>query len=83
MPGTATSRYDAREVDAYLREHSAHVPAAQLDVYAGYWLSCQSITTIAELDGLTFATVKQRIIRLRRRVRRWIARKRPPQQRTR
>ena len=77
-------RYDARDVDAYVREHSAHVPARQLDVYAGYWLTGQSIGQLADLDGLTRAAVKRRIERLRRRVRRWIARRSPPrQQRTR
>jgi DNA-directed RNA polymerase specialized sigma24 family protein len=79
--GPPTTRYDFADVDAYVREHSAHVPAAQLDVYAGYWLTGWSIAALAELDGITPRTVKKRIIRLRHRVRRWVSRQRP--QRTR
>lgn len=73
-PGT---RHDAADVAAYMREHSAHVPGAQLDVYAGYWIARQSIAQIADLDGMSRSAVKKRIVRLRHRVRRWIARKRP------
>jgi DNA-directed RNA polymerase specialized sigma24 family protein len=72
-------RYDFADVNAYVREHSAHVPAAQLDAFAGYWLACSSARQLAALDGLTVATVRKRIRRLRHRVRRWIARQRPPQ----
>jgi DNA-directed RNA polymerase specialized sigma24 family protein len=70
-------RSDASEVDAYVREHSAHVPAAQLDVYVAYWVSRQSIAEIASLEGLKRDAVAVRIKRLKRRVRKWVARQRP------
>lgn len=73
-PGT---RYDAAIVDAYMREHSAHVPRGQLDVYAGYWLARQTVAQVAELDGVSTVAVERRIVRLRVRVRKWVARNRP------
>jgi len=78
-PCATRSRYDFADVSAYVREHSAHVPAVQLDAFAGYWLTCSSVRQLAALDGLTVAAVRKRIRRLRHRVRRWIARQRPPQ----
>lgn len=83
MSGAPSKRYDFAEVTAYLREHSAHVPAVQLDTFTGYWCMGESIARLAEFHDVSRAAVKKRIIRLRRRVRRWIARRRPPQQRTR
>lgn len=79
--GAPGARHDAHDVLAYVREHSGHVPARQLDAFVGYWVTRQSVATMADLEGLSRATVKKRILRLRRRVRRWVARQRP--QRTR
>lgn len=81
MSGAPSKRYDFAEVTAYLREHSAHVPAVQLDTFTGYWCMGESIARLADWDGVSRAAVKKRIIRLRHRVRRWIARRQP--QRTR
>lgn len=81
MSGTPAARYDFATVTAYLREHSAHVPAVQLDTFTGYWCMGESVARLAEFEGITRAALKKRIRRLRLRVRRWIARRQP--QRTR